>query len=218
MATNVDSMNVSVLSSVQFFSLVEAYPLSNVVLRDKRADRFIVLKCVGVFAEKDVPTKAELLNAWKTMYFNTWKMKFEIENHSHPDVRSGNLFRNLDRFDVLMYLSGKNVFDTAKFNLDLVEGKVGLTPKSKVREDFATNKALKAHCYKVAESAWKLLEIDTLIAKALQDAEKDEESANTPKEKTSKKATGKKEEETKPVKVETPTTTEQVKPELAEAA
>lgn len=218
MATNVDSMNVSVLSSVQFFSLVEACPLSNVVLRDKRADRFIVLKCVGVFAEKDVPTKAELLNAWKTMYFNTWKMKFEIENHSHPDVRSGNLFRNLDRFDVLMYLSGKNVFDTAKFNLDLVEGKVGLTPKSKVREDFATNKALKAHCYKVAESAWKLLEIDTLIAKALQDAEKDEESANTPKEKTSKKATGKKEEETKPVKVETPTTTEQVKPELAEAA
>lgn len=225
MATNVDSMNVSVLTTVQFFSLVEAYPLSNVVLRDKRADRFIVLKCVGVFAEKDVPTKAELLNAWRAMYFNTWKMKFEIENHSHQDVRSGNLFRNLDRFDVLMYLSGKNVFDTANFNLDLVEGKVGLTPKSKVREDFATNKALKAHCYKVAESAWKLLEIDTLIAKALQDAEKGEESANDAKEKPQKKATSgkkatpaKKEGKLNTTEVETPTTTEQVKPELAEAA
>lgn len=150
---NVDSQNVCVLTTVQFLGLIEAMPLSNVVLRDKKSDRFIVLKRVELFAAKAIPTKDELLNAWKSMYFNTWKMKFEIEKCSHESLKSGNLFRNLDRFDVAMYLAGKKVFDTAEYNLDLVEGKVGLTPKSKVREDFTTNKELKAHCYKVAESA-----------------------------------------------------------------
>lgn len=176
-ANNVDSQNVSVLTTVQFLALIEAIPLSNVVLRDKKSDRFIVLKRVELFAAKAVPTKDELLNAWKSMYFNTWKMKFEIEKCSHESLRSGNLFRNLDRFDVAMYLAGNKVFDTADYNLDLVEGKVGLTPKSKVREDFTTNKELKAHCYKVAESAWKLLNIDTLITKALVDADKEEKEA-----------------------------------------
>lgn len=171
---NVDSQNVSVLSSVQFAGIIEACPLSNVILRDKKTDRFIILKRVQLFAEKAVPTKDELLSAWKSMYFNTWKMKFEIEKISHESLKSGNLFRNLDRFDVTMYLAGNKVFDTADYNLELVEGKVGLTPKSKVREDFTTNKELKAHCYKVAESAWKLLNIDTLITKSLVDAEKDE--------------------------------------------
>lgn len=187
---NVDSQNVSVLTTVQFMSIIEACPLSNVVLRDKKSDRFIVLKRVELFAAKAIPTKDELLNAWKSMYFNTWKMKFEIEKCSHESLKSGNLFRNLDRFDVAMYLAGKKVFDTAEYNLDLVEGKVGLTPKSKVREDFTTNKELKAHCYKVAESAWKLLNIDTLISKALVDAEKEEKVENV--ETTGKAKKGKK--------------------------
>lgn len=188
---NVDSQNVCVLTTVQFLDLIEACPLSNVVLRDKKSDRFIVLKRVELFAAKAIPTKDELLNAWKSMYFNTWKMKFEIEKCSHESLKSGNLFKNLDRFDVAMYLAGKKVFDTAEYNLDLVEGKVGLTPKSKVREDFTTNKELKAHCYKVAESAWKLLNIDTLISKALVDAEKEEKVENvetTGKAKKDKKA------------------------------
>lgn len=190
---NVDSQNVCVLTFVQFAALIEAYPLSNVVLRDKKTDRFIVLKRVELFASKTVPTKDELLNAWKSMYFNTWKMKFEIEKCSHESLKSGNLFRNLDRFDVTMYLAGKKVFDTADYNLDLVEGKVGLTPKSKVREDFTTNKELKAHCYKVAESAWKLLNIDTLITKALVDADKEEKETPDKEEKPDKasKAKGK---------------------------
>lgn len=182
MTTNVDSQNVSVLTSVQFAAIIAACPLSNVVLRDKKADRYIVLKRVQLFAAKDVPTKDEYLNAWKSMYFNTWKMKFEIEKHSHESLRSGNLFRNLDRFDVTMYLAGNKVFDTADYNLDLVEGKVGLTPKSKVREDFTNNKELKVHCYKVAESAWKLLNIDTLITKSLVDAEKEEKDVKETKE------------------------------------
>lgn len=104
---NVDSQNVSVLTTVQFLGLIEAMPLSNVVLRDKKSDRFIVLKRVELFAAKAIPTKDELLNAWKSMYFNTWKMKFEIEKCSHESLKSGNLFRNLDRFDVAMYLAGK---------------------------------------------------------------------------------------------------------------
>lgn len=186
---NVDSQNVSVLTTVQFLGLIEACPLSNVVLRDKKSDRFIVLKRVELFAAKAVPTKDELLNAWKSMYFNTWKMKFEIEKCSHESLKSGNLFRNLDRFDVAMYLAGNKVFDTAEYNLDLVEGKVGLTPKSKVREDFTTNKELKAHCYKVAESAWKLLNIDTLITKALVDADKEDKEAKVTEAKEVKKTT-----------------------------
>lgn len=186
---NVDSQNVSVLTTVQFLGLIEAMPLSNVVLRDKKSDRFIVLKRVELFAAKAVPTKDELLNAWKSMYFNTWKMKFEIEKCSHESLKSGNLFRNLDRFDVAMYLAGNKVFDTAEYNLDLVEGKVGLTPKSKVREDFTTNKELKAHCYKVAESAWKLLNIDTLITKALVDADKEDKEAKVTEAKEVKKTT-----------------------------
>lgn len=189
---NVDSQNVSVLSSVQFAGIIEACPLSNVILRDKKTDRFIILKRVQLFAEKAVPTKDELLSAWKSMYFNTWKMKFEIEKISHESLKSGNLFRNLDRFDVTMYLAGNKVFDTADYNLELVEGKVGLTPKSKVREDFTTNKELKAHCYKVAESAWKLLNIDTLITKSLVDAEKEEKV-----EKVEKETKGKVKETTK---------------------
>lgn len=201
---NVDSQNVSVLTTVQFLGLIEAMPLSNVVLRDKKSDRFIVLKRVELFAAKAVPTKDELLNAWKSMYFNTWKMKFEIEKCSHESLKSGNLFRNLDRFDVAMYLAGKKVFDTAEYNLDLVEGKVGLTPKSKVREDFTTNKELKAHCYKVAESAWKLLNIDTLITKALVDADKENTEA---KEAKNVKVTGAKETKTK-AKPTTKTTAE----------
>lgn len=186
---NVDSQNVSVLTTVQFLGLIEAIPLSNVVLRDKKSDRFIVLKRVELFAAKAIPTKDELLNAWKSMYFNTWKMKFEIEKCSHESLKSGNLFRNLDRFDVAMYLAGNKVFDTAEYNLDLVEGKVGLTPKSKVREDFTTNKELKVHCYKVAESAWKLLNIDTLITKALVDADKEDKEAKVTEAKEVKKTT-----------------------------
>ena len=116
-------------------------------------------------------------------------MKFEIEKCSHESLKSGNLFRNLDRFDVAMYLAGNKVFDTAEYNLDLVEGKVGLTPKSKVREDFTTNKELKAHCYKVAESAWKLLNIDTLITKALVDADKEDKEAKVTEAKEVKKTT-----------------------------
>lgn len=193
---NVDSQNVCVLTTVQFMALIEAMPLSNVVLRDKKSDRFIVLKRVELFAAKAIPTKDELLNAWKSMYFNTWKMKFEIEKCSHESLKSGNLFRNLDRFDVAMYLAGKKVFDTAEYNLDLVEGKVGLTPKSKVREDFTTNKELKAHCYKVAESAWKLLNIDTLITKALVDVDKEDKEAGA-KEAKDVKETGAKETKTK---------------------
>lgn len=212
---NVDSQNVCVLTFVQFAALIEACPLSNVVLRDKKTDRFIVLKRVELFASKAVPTKDELLNAWKSMYFNTWKMKFEIEKCSHESLKSGNLFRNLDRFDVAMYLAGKKVFDTADYNLDLVEGKVGLTPKSKVREDFTTNKELKVHCYKVAESAWKLLNIDTLITSALVDAEKEEKE-----EKTEKSV--KPEKETKAKRKRTATPTAKVEPEevqvLAEVA
>ena len=203
-ANNVDSQNVCVLTTVQFMALIEAMPLSNVVLRDKKSDRFIVLKRVELFAAKAIPTKDELLNAWKSMYFNTWKMKFEIEKCSHESLKSGNLFRNLDRFDVAMYLAGKKVFDTAEYNLDLVEGKVGLTPKSKVREDFTTNKELKAHCYKVAESAWKLLNIDTLISKALVDADKENTEA---KEAKNVKVTGAKETKTK-AKPTTKTTAE----------
>lgn len=216
---NVDSQNVCVLTTVQFLGLIEAMPLSNVVLRDKKSDRFIVLKRVELFAAKAIPTKDELLNAWKSMYFNTWKMKFEIEKCSHESLKSGNLFRNLDRFDVAMYLAGKKVFDTAEYNLDLVEGKVGLTPKSKVREDFTTNKELKAHCYKVAESAWKLLNIDTLISKALVDADKENTEA---KEAKNVKVTGAKVTKTKAkAKAETTaeakTKTEQVQV-LAEVA
>ncbi|MFQ6911370.1 MAG: hypothetical protein ACLUH6_05800 [Bacteroides faecis] len=188
---NVDSQNVCVSTFVQFAALIEACPLSNVVLRDKKTDRFIVLKRVELFASKAVPTKDELLNAWKSMYFNTWKMKFEIEKCSHESLKSGNLFRNLDRFDVTMYLAGKKVFDTADYNLDLVEGKVGLTPKSKVREDFTTNKELKAHCYKVAERAWKLLNIDTLITSALTDAEKEEKEQKLEKSEKATKVKGK---------------------------
>lgn len=181
MLANVESQNVSVLNSVQFFSLLEAIPMSNVVLRDKRVDRYIVLKRVQVFAEKGTPTKTELLNAWKSMYFNTWKMKFTIEEIGNKDLKCGNLFRNLDRFDVLMFVASELVFDTAQFNLDLVEGRVGLTPKSKTSEDFPTNKALKTHCYKVAESAWKMLNIDSLVSKSLVEAEK-EMSANQAKD------------------------------------
>lgn len=212
-ANSVDSQNVSVLTTVQFLALIEAIPLSNVVLRDKKSDRFIVLKRVELFAAKAVPTKDELLNAWKSMYFNTWKMKFEIEKCSHESLRSGNLFRNLDRFDVAMYLAGNKVFDTAEYNLDLVEGKVGLTPKSKVREDFTTNKELKAHCYKTAESAWKLLNIDTLITKALVDADKEDKE-----EKESKEAKGKaKEKATAKTTAKTTVEPEQVQV-LAEVA
>lgn len=214
-ANNVDSQNVSVLTTVQFLALIEAIPLSNVVLRDKKSDRFIVLKRVELFAAKAVPTKDELLNAWKSMYFNTWKMKFEIEKCSHESLRSGNLFRNLDRFDVAMYLAGNKVFDTADYNLDLVEGKVGLTPKSKVREDFTTNKELKAHCYKVAESAWKLLNIDTLITKALVDADK--EDKKTEAKETITKVAKTKAKTTVEAKVETTAETEQVQV-LAEVA
>lgn len=210
---NVDSQNVSVLTTVQFLGLIEAMPLSNVVLRDKKSDRFIVLKRVELFAAKAIPTKDELLNAWKSMYFNTWKMKFEIEKCSHESLKSGNLFRNLDRFDVAMYLAGKKVFDTAEYNLDLVEGKVGLTPKSKVREDFTTNKELKAHCYKVAESAWKLLNIDTLISKALVDADKENTEA---KEAKNVKVTGAKETKTK-AKAKAETTAEAKAKTTAEA-
>ena len=148
------------------------------------------------------------------MYFNTWKMKFEIEKCSHESLKSGNLFRNLDRFDVTMYLAGKKVFDTADYNLDLVEGKVGLTPKSKVREDFTTNKELKAHCYKVAESAWKLLNIDTLITKSLVDAEKEEKETAEVKPEKETKAKGK--ETAKPTaKVETEEAQVQVLAEVA---
>ena len=220
-ANNLDSQNVSVLTTVQFMALIEAMPLSNVVLRDKKSDRFIVLKRVELFATKAVPTKDELLNAWKSMYFNTWKMKFEIEKCSHESLRSGNLFRNLDRFDVAMYLAGKKVFDTAEYNLDLVEGKVGLTPKSKVREDFTTNKELKAHCYKVAENAWKLLNIDTLISKALVDADKEDKEAKVTEAKEAKnvkEVKGKTKAKTKvETTVEAKAETEQVQV-LAEAA
>lgn len=211
---NVDSQNVCVSTFVQFAALIESCPLSNVVLRDKKTDRFIVLKRVELFAAKAVPTKDELLNAWKSMYFNTWKMKFEIEKCSHESLKSGNLFRNLDRFDVTMYLAGKKVFDTADYNLDLVEGKVGLTPKSKVREDFTTNKELKAHCYKVAESAWKLLNIDALITKSLVDAEKEEKATAEVKPEKGTKAKGK--ETAKPTtKVETEEAQVQVLAEVA---
>lgn len=62
-----------------------------------------------------------------------------------------------------------------------------------MREDFTTNKELKAHCYKVAESAWKLLNIDTLITKALVDADKEEKEMPDKEEKPEKasKAKGK---------------------------
>lgn len=217
---NVDSQNVSVLTTVQFMSIIEACPLSNVVLRDKKTDRFIVLKRVELFAAKAVPTKDELLNAWKSMYFNTWKMKFEIEKCSHESLKSGNLFRNLDRFDVTMYLAGNKVFDTADYNLDLVEGKVGLTPKSKVREDFTTNKELKAHSYKVAESAWKLLNIDALITKALVDANKEEKE--TKETKVTEETKGEKTVNAKGKAKEKATTKTTVEPEqvqvLAEVA
>lgn len=214
---NVDSQNVCVLTTVQFLALIEAMPLSNVVLRDKKSDRFIVLKRVELFAAKAVPTKDELLNAWKSMYFNTWKMKFEIEKCSHESLRSGNLFRNLDRFDVAMYLAGNKVFDTAEYNLDLVEGKVGLTPKSKVREDFTTNKELKAHCYKTAESAWKLLNIDTLITKALVDADKEDKEDKGAKETKAKDAKAKETKATAKTTVKAKAETEQVQV-LAEVA
>lgn len=55
-----------------------------------------------------------------------------------------------------------------------------------MREDFTTNKELKAHCYKVAESAWKLLNIDTLISKALVDADKEDKEAKVTEAKEAK--------------------------------
>ena len=61
-----------------------------------------------------------------------------------------------------------------------------------MREDFTTNKELKAHCYKVAESAWKLLNIDTLITSALTDAEKEEKEEKTKKPEKATKAKTKK--------------------------
>lgn len=174
-----ESQNVSVMTSLQFASFLFAVPVNNVVLRDKRADRYILLKRVQLYCEKEIPTKNELLNAWKAMFFNTWKMKFEIEKHgkvgerNDVGLRHGNLFRNLDRFDVIMYSGSVKVFDTAEYNLDLIEGKVGLTPKSKVAEDFTTGKALKEHCYKVATSAWNLLDIDSLVSRSLKEADEE---------------------------------------------
>lgn len=175
-----DSQNVSVMTSLQFASFLYAVPTNFVVLRNKKSDRYIVLKRVQLFCQKQLPTKEELLNAWKSMFFNTWKMKFEIERcgkvgeKNDVSLRHGNIFRNLDRFDVLMYSNSVKVFDTAEYNLELIEGKVGLTPKSKVAEDFTTGKALKAHCYKVATSAWNLLDIDNLVAKSFKEIEKEE--------------------------------------------
>ena len=169
----IKSQIVSVLTSVEFVQMLSDRCMSNVVLRDKRTDRFIVLETVKVFAAKKTPSKTELQNAWRSMFFHTWKAKFIIEDTANKDLKCGNIFRNLDRFDVLMYFAGELVFDTARFNLDLVEGRVGLTTKSKTRENFATNKDLKAHCYKMADSAWKMLNIDELVLKSLVEA-KDE--------------------------------------------
>lgn len=171
---NVDSQNVCVLTTVQFMSFIEAYPLSNVVLRDRKRDRYIVLKRVQLYAAKAIPTVDECKNAWRATFFNTWLMKFTIDEYAKKELNCGNLFRNLDRFDVVMYLAGKKVFDTADDNLDLVEGKVGLTPKSKTREDFPTLKSLKAHSYKVADSAWEMRNIDFYVSKRLSELMKEE--------------------------------------------
>lgn len=198
-----ESQNVSVMTSLQFASFLFAVPVNNVVLRDKRSDRYILLKRVQLYCEKEIPTKNELLNAWKAMFFNTWKMKFEIEKHgkvgerSDVGLRHGNIFRNLDRFDVIMYSGSVKVFDTAEYNLDLIEGKVGLTPKSKVAEDFTTGKALKEHCYKVATSAWNLLDIDNLVSKSISEVNEEKKAEKeTPKaKKTSNKSPKSKDKE-----------------------
>lgn len=218
-ANNVDSQSVSVLTTVQFMSFVEAYPLSNVVLRDRKRDRYIVLKRVQLYAAKAIPTVDECKNAWRATFFNTWLMKFTIDEYANKDLKCGNLFRNLDRFDVQMYLAGKKVFDTADDNLDLVEGKVGLTPKSKTREDFVTLKALKAHCYKIADSAWMMRSIDIHVSKRLAELAKEEATG-----KQAGKQTGKENGKNKKVKSvqvsvsEVPNVAEKSTTQLEEAA
>lgn len=185
---------VSVFTSDEFDKMLADRPLSNVVLRNKNKDEIIVLERVGVYAEKDIPTIAELKNAWDAMFFNTWIIKFTIEENAHKDLKCGNIFRNLDKFDVLMFLGGKIVFDTSALNLTLIEGRIGITPKSRTREQFATKKGLKKFCLLISTSAWKMLNIEVLVAESLAEATKEvveeEKKEEKPTSKTSK-ATGK---------------------------
>lgn len=162
---------VSVYSSVEFATLLSERPISNVVLRNKNKDELIVLERVQLFAAGKVPTVDEFKNAWKSMFYNTWTIKFEIEKLAHKDLRCGNIFRNLDKFDVLMFNGGELVFDTSTYNLTLIEGRIGITPKSKTRDDFPTNKMLKEHSYKIAESAWNMLNIEVHVLKQLKETE-----------------------------------------------
>lgn len=162
---------VSVFSSDEFEAMQLDRPICNIVLRNKNKDELILLERVALFVKGKVPTVEELKNAWKSMFYNTWTIKFEIEKHAHKDLRCGNIFRNLDKFDVLMYNAGELVFDSSTYNLNLIEGRIGITPKSKTREDFPTNKMLKEHAYKIADSAWNMLNIEAHVLKQLKDAE-----------------------------------------------
>ncbi|KAA3691395.1 hypothetical protein [Bacteroides salyersiae] len=186
---------VSVYSFTEFAAMLLERPVSNVVLRNRNKDELIVLERVALYAKSKVPTVDELKNAWKSMFYNTWTVKFEIERLAKKDLRCGNIFRNLDKFDVLMYNAGELVFDTSTYNLDLIEKRIGITPKSKTREDYPTNKMLKEHSYKIAESAWSMLNIEAHVLKQLQEV--DEPSKTASKEsktakKTAPKATRKK--------------------------
>lgn len=162
---------VSVYSNAEFATMLLKCPISNVVLRNKNKDEIIVLERVMLYAKTKTPTVEELKNAWRSMFYNTWTIKFEIERLAHKDLRCGNIFRNLDKFDVLMYNDGNLVFDTSTYNLDLIEKRIGITPKSKTREDFPTNKMLKEHAYKVADGAWIMLNIEAHVLKQLKEAE-----------------------------------------------
>lgn len=191
---------VSVYSIVEFTALLSERPISNVVLRNKNKDELIVLEHVQLFAAGKVPTVDEFKNAWKSMFYNTWTIKFEIEKLAHKDLRCGNIFRNLDKFDVLMFNGGELVFDTSMYNLTLIEGRIGITPKSKTREDFPTNKMLKEHAYKIGESAWGMLNIESHVLKQLKEAEKDDVTAEVEEKQSAAKATKKR----KAAKKETP--------------
>lgn len=197
---------VSVYSSAEFDQELLLRPISNVVLRNKNKDELILLERVMLYAKETIPTVEEVKSAWRAMFFNTWSIKFEIERLAHKDLRCGNIFRNLDKFDVLMFNGGELVFDTSVFNLVLVEGRVGMTPKSKTREDFPTTKSLKVHAYKMGDSSFEMLHIESYMLKHLRDAEKEEEATEetAPTAKKKKGATRKTTSKTPRTKREKP--------------
>ena len=114
-----------------------------------------------------------------------------------------------------MYLAGKKRSLIQPITIWIwLRGKSDLPQSQRCVKTSRLIKELKAHCYKVAESAWKLLNIDTLITKSLVDAEKEEKETAEVKPEKETKAKGK--ETAKPTaKVETEEAQVQVLAEVA---